>query len=694
MFSRPRGTVRRRTTAVARLTTLLLIAGACIVVPTQAAQAGTPSRQLKQLQAHSIPGSAGTSVAITARVKNSTGKRVAAAHVRLFLVGNQQVIALPKAKVPSIARNRHVTITAKRVAPLWAPAGRYAVRACFVAKRVDRCRTSGRTVLIAPAQLTAEAAEISFGESVQGTPTAPRQVRITNTGQSRTGALTTSVDNPAAFALSASTCGASLNPGAACTVDVRFTAATAGAAAGTLKVTGRDGGTVSTGLSGRGQTPPGLSISTASHNYGYSDVPAEHLFTVTNTGEASTGAPTTALTGGAAFSITSNTCTAALAGSATCVIGVTYAGTGSTQQSAQLELTAPGGGSVTAELTGSPVALSISPASHDFGVVDVDSTSGEEAFVLTNHRLTPVKVDEATSGAFATAASCDGTTLPAGATCAFTAEFSPSVAGAASGRITYTSGNDSAQVALQGTGESAAALSVTPAVSFGAYAVNGTPGSGRLTITNTGTKRSGTVSLSVAGNDAADFAIVSTTCPVVLAGGESCTATVEFRPASNGDKTATISVAGAPANAVALSGLGAPAGVSLVPATFDYGSVAVGGTASKTLRVVNTTDSAEAMNSASVGPPFPLGLTGDFTCVLVLPEIQPHSWCTMTVDFKPTSTGAFSTTLTAGGTNFNITAQLAGTGAAARSQRRVDARAEASGVWKLELKDGVPVSSR
>ena len=80
----------------------------------------------------------------------------------------------------------------------------------------------------------------------------------------------------------------------------------------------------------------------------------------------------------------------------------------------------------------------------------------------------------------------------------------------------------------------------------------------------------------------------------------------------------------APGGTASLVGLGAPAGVTLVPMTYDYGPAAVGGKNYFTFRVVNTTNNGEDMNSASSGPPFPLELNHDFTCVLVISTIQPH----------------------------------------------------------------------
>lgn len=789
--------MRLRALAIATVTGLVLS-----VAPTLAAEAAsakTPNRGITQVKAVGHAGATGTTVSVTAQVKNLKKKRLRAAHAPVYLVGTSGVFRLGSIKVPSIKAKGRVTAKAERKVPVAVPAGQYAVRVCLVTFP-DRCRTSGRTVKITPARLAASAASLSFDDTLQGTSSAATRVRISNTGQSRTGSLTASVGGTSDFTLGDSTCRTPLAPGAACTIDVTFTPQTDGLATGDLEVTdgagaqtsvalagtgtepatlrispsealfaattigesstpqtltvtndgdyptgtpgvgisGDDddqfhltgstcvealpagesctldviyapasagratavvtvaatpGGEVTTSLTGTGQTQPALSISDASHDYGYSDEPAEHVFIITNTGDAATGVPTATVDGDTAFSVTTNTCTAAVTGGASCSVGVTYTGTGTTSQSAQLEVTATRGGTVSAALTGSPVALSVTPAEHAFGTVDVGSTSDAATFVMTNHRLTSILMgSEDLTGPFSLDDSCLGVTIPAGGTCSFSAVFSPTAAGPVSESLEYSTGDDHIGVTLSGLGATPAALTVTPSTAdFGAWAAGGTPGTSNVTITNTGTKSTQTLSAALEGSDA--FSVDTADCPEVLTGGATCTANVEFAPQDFGDKAATLTVGGASANTVTveLTGLGAPAGVSLVPATYDYGSVAVGGAANKTFRVVNTTNNPEDMNSASSGPPFPFEFNQDFTCVLVVSTIQPHRWCTMTLSFQPPSAGSFSATLTAGGTNFNTSSQLFGTGVLARAQARGN-KSIPAGPLTFEIKDGKPVT--
>ena len=530
---------------------------------------------------------------------------------------------------------------------------------------------------LAPASLSLAPGSAAFGLAVIGTTTTEQTLTLTNDGDVASGVPSVGLTGPDAgqFTIVDNGCTAALPGGDSCDIDVAFAPTSAGGKTAAVAVSASPGGSDTTALTGTGQTAPDLSISDSSYDFGYSDAPAEKVFTITNVGDATTGVPVVGLTGSPAFSITTNTCTAALAGGVSCTVGVTYTGSGTTEQTGQLSVAATPGGTVTADLTGNPLALTVAPATHDFGGVLVGSSSATQSFVLTNHRLTSVQVNsETVIGPFPLNTSCLTVVIPAGGTCTFSAHFAPTSPGVASGSVVYGAGADTVQADLTGTGQTPAALSLNPStLDFGAYAPTST-GTQQVTITNTGTQSTSAVSTSVTGTNAAEFSVQSTDCPSTLPGGASCTATVAFTPLTLGDKTATLTVNGAPGGTASLVALGAPAGVTLFPETHDYGPVAVGGAAYFTFRVVNTTENGEDMNSASSAPPFPLELNQDFTCVLVISTIAPHRWCTMTISFKPQSVGSFQTTLTAGGPSFSTTSQLLGTGVPARPGAAVAGR--------------------
>ncbi len=154
-----------------------------------------------------------------------------------------------------------------------------------------------------------------------------------------------------------------------------------------------------------------------------------------------------------------------------------------------------------------------------------------------------------------------------------------------------------------------------------------------------------------------DFKVVSTNCGQ-LVGGASCTISVTFTPTALGPRTGLLSVsAGAQTITSSLTGTGVPALTSSVT-SLTFGSVDVGATSSQTITLTS---------SAPAAIPFPgVITTGDYsattTCGATVPALGT---CTVTVTFKPTTTGSRPGTLSAAaaGTAYaNLAVTLTGNG--------------------------------
>jgi hypothetical protein len=186
-----------------------------------------------------------------------------------------------------------------------------------------------------------------------------------------------------------------------------------------------------------------------------------------------------------------------------------------------------------------PGTLTANPASLAFGNVQVGNTvSLWEA--LTNTGASPVTISQANvSGA---GFSISGLTLPITLTptqsVSFTAIFTPSAAGAASGTLTVVSNaaNSPLNVALSGTGTSPGVLSVSPAaLSFGNVTVGSSVSlAGSLSATGT------SVTVSAAGVDNGQFVLSGLTLPITIPAGQSASFTVTFTPSSVGATTSTL----------------------------------------------------------------------------------------------------------------------------------------------------------
>src|SRR5262249_584755 len=119
-------------------------------------------------------------------------------------------------------------------------------------------------------------------------------------------------------------------------------------------------------------------------------------------------------------------------------------------------------------------------------------------------------------------------------------------------------------------------------------------------VTNTGTATSGTISVAIAGADAASFGVASDGCSGhSLAVGAACTVAVTFHPAMAGAKSASLSFVAAPGGSAVSALTGSPIGsgsLNIMPTSFDFGMVPVGtASADATFTVTNS-------GGAPVGP--------------------------------------------------------------------------------------------
>ncbi|MGH2719865.1 MAG: choice-of-anchor D domain-containing protein, partial [Actinomycetota bacterium] len=206
-----------------------------------------------------------------------------------------------------------------------------------------------------------------------------------------------------------------------------------------------------------------------------------------------------------------------------------------------------GGGDV--NLVAEPF-VSLSAASLDFGSVNVGSTSGPLAEVITNIGSAPLSVTSDTlSGTDPTEFSfvsdaCTGQMIDPGATCEIDLQFQPTGAGAAAANLVITddAGDSPQSVGLSGTGVTTAGVSLSPnPVTFPDTQVGATSGSMSVTVLSNGSAALVVSSVDIAGTDPGDFA-ASNGCSGSINGGESCSIDVTFTPTASGARTATLEV--------------------------------------------------------------------------------------------------------------------------------------------------------
>ena len=311
--------------------------------------------------------------------------------------------------------------------------------------------------------------------------------------------------------------------------------------------------------------------------------------------------------------------------------------------------------------------ISLSSTSVQFGAVS-DGSTGNATLLITNNGnadLT-ISVVSVTGTGFGVNGIATPKTISAGQSISAELTFQPTVAGAASGTLSFTSNdptNPTMAVALAGTGSTAAAgqLQANPtSLSFGTV---GTGGNSTKTVvfSNTGTAAIQISTLAVSG---AGFSASGIATPLILNPAATATLIVVFTPTAGGSASGTVTVTTDQLHSpmtISLTGTGAVPGLSITPTSVAFGSVLDGQTKSQTFTLTNTGSASLTISQLSVsGTGYSLnGLTTPNT-------IAAGATATFSALFAPTTVGSLPGTITVASNapNSPLTVALTGTGAA------------------------------
>ncbi|MGC9665344.1 discoidin domain-containing protein [Planosporangium sp. 12N6] len=204
--------------------------------------------------------------------------------------------------------------------------------------------------------------------------------------------------------------------------------------------------------------------------------------------------------------------------------------------------------------------------------------------------------------------------------------------------------------------DSTSGISVSPtALTFGTVATGATSAAQTVTVANTGSSAAAVSAIGTSG----DFAQTNT-CGSSIAAGASCTVSVTFRPTAAGSRTGTLTVTAAgTTTTVALSGTGVAPGPILTanPASLTFAGTVVGQSApSQTVTVSNTGTTPATVSGVTV--------SGDFGQANTCGTLAVGASCTVTVTFKPTTSGirTGAVTITSNANNGPTAISLSGTG--------------------------------
>jgi hypothetical protein len=369
--------------------------------------------------------------------------------------------------------------------------------------------------------------------------------------------------------------------------------------------------------------------------------------TVTNTGTSTVTIDQTAVTG-SSFTTGAGSPSATIAPGQTKTIQIQFAPLSAGSAS--------GGFSMVSDAENSPLSvalvgmggepgLAISPASFNFGSVQVGST-GSATITLTNSGTESVSINQASAAGtgFSAIGLAPGATIAAGQSTTFTAQFTPTTSGNASGSISVSSNapNSPLTIALSASGSQAQISAVPSTAGFGNVST-GTSNSQTISLSNNGTASLVISHASVTGTG---FTITGLSTPITIPAGSNTTFNAVFAPGAAGAVTGSISLTSNAPNspfAIALSGSGL-AGTQLLTfstPSLSFGSVNVGSNSDLSSSLTNTGNSSVTISAVNVtGAVFTVsGVSSGET--LAAGQSVP-----VTVQFAPTAGGAVSGNVT------------------------------------------------
>ncbi len=328
--------------------------------------------------------------------------------------------------------------------------------------RTQNIALSG-TGLLAPA-IGVNPIQLTFSAEPVGQISAPLTLTISNTGGARMSGIGFQVTGPYAssFTVGASTCGAILNSGATCAVQVNFFPAAAGQLIAALIVTSSTNGVnpIQVPLSGIGQAASGIIINPQQLAFTQPTLgQSSAAQTVTVTNLSSVAAAGLSLFVSPSFSLVQNACGSTLAAGSSCSSGIVFTPSANGVVTGVLNVSSSTFAiAAVAALSGTGGAagsVRAQPATLTFSVTGVGSTSAAQTVTLTNNGAETLSaLTLSTSNGFQLASTTCSASLAVGASCTAQIAFAPASAGPQTGNLTVASSSlaAGAQLPLSGMG--------------------------------------------------------------------------------------------------------------------------------------------------------------------------------------------------------------------------------------------------
>jgi hypothetical protein len=327
--------------------------------------------------------------------------------------------------------------------------------------------------------------------------------------------------------------------------------------------------------------------------------------------------------------------------------------------------------------TSAPAHFSFEPGSYDFGLQRIHGESVSATFQLRNDGAAGAQVNWLNlSGANTNGFlldnynDCSGRWLEPNETCSVRVYFGPSETGFRAVQLQAGSSGETFTAGLSGEGGQAIVEAFPNPADFGAVTVGATGPTQTIVVHNSGSVPTGFFIGIVAGGDSGSFQLVDENCTgVELMPSASCTAHVRFRPQSTGAKLARLALFGDSdgGTMVALSGEGVAPAATLMPSSYDFGSLAPGTKSpSQSFAVRNEGSTSLDLGAATiVGADLDQFSLASDDCSGA--TLEPDGECVIRVRFRPDDNGVKTARLRVSGDAASFSAALTGTGGPAAS---------------------------
>lgn len=479
------------------------------------------------------------------------------------------------------------------------------------------------------------------------TVTQPKSETVTGTG----------------FSFAGTTCSATLEVGASCTISIEFSPVAGTTYTGTVAI-GTNAGNKSVSFSASGTRPvltvhPSTLPSFGTVQVGQSKL--SEVITVSNSGNAS--ALSLKVTPPAGYSLDSNSCGTSLSAGGSCQLTLRFTPSlAQTYGGSLLIEAAPPATSTQLALTGTGAAQAASLTGINFGSLTAGQTALRTA-TLSNTGVGPLSITSLNASAvtgttFTFSSTTCGSSLASGQSCTITVSFAPTENQAYEGTLRFSTGAGQVVANLAGTG-TRAVLALTPSTvnTFGSVQVGQVKDSATLTLKNTGNA----VAQGLNFNIPEGYSVHTNSCGAILAVGDSCSFTVRFAPAQVQPYPGNLAVSAQSSDVAAsltLSGAGVAQSAALSDVSFGPRSA---GTQPELSATLSNTGSGPITltvpSSASVN-----GNGFSFVSTTCGPTLASNSSCEVLVRFSPSSGAEYAGTLSVVTSAGTKTSSLAGSG--------------------------------